>query len=277
MRLRPAHALSIVIVAVLLNACATTTESLIEQHRLERSVWQGADFAHLLLAPNEPASGRRLHIYLHGDGRPWWFGRTPASDPSPAAPVTLGLMTRDTVDRVYVGRPCYYGLRDSESCVPAAWTSGRYSASVIASMSAAIRAAIENSAHDEAILFGFSGGGVIARLAAPQIPQTVAVVTIAANLDTDAWTDFHGYLPLSESLNPRHSPALPPSVPHIQLVGSRDTVVPAAITAAYLESGQRLEVWEYEDFDHACCWESAWPDILRRVERQLETSEALNR
>ena len=37
-------------------------------------------------------------------------------------------------------------------------------------------------------------------LIAERLENVTAVVTIAANLDTDAWTEHHKYLPMSQSL-----------------------------------------------------------------------------
>jgi pimeloyl-ACP methyl ester carboxylesterase len=55
------------------------------------------------------------------------------------------------------------------------------------------------------LLIGHSGGALAILLAA-RVPQVVAVVTIAGNLDTDVWTKLHGYLRLQGSLNPIAAP-----------------------------------------------------------------------
>ena len=40
---------------------------------------------------------------------------------------------------------------------------------------------------DEIVWFGYSGGGALAVLLALRFPQSVAVITVAANLDIDGW------------------------------------------------------------------------------------------
>ena len=70
------------------------------------------------------------------------------------------------------------------------------------------------------VLIGYSGGGVLAVLIAPQVPGS-AVVTIAANLDVEAWARWHQYTPLSGSLNPATQPPLD-ALHEWHLVGDRD-------------------------------------------------------
>ena len=91
-------------------------------------------------------------------------------------------MTLDPGPAVYVGRPCYHGLGDRASCVPALWTSGRYSESVVTSMAAAVQRVVAARGIERTVWIGYSGGGVLAVLLAPRVPETVGLVTIAANL-----------------------------------------------------------------------------------------------
>ena len=65
----------------------------------------------------------------------------------------------------------------------------------------------------------------------PRGTVTPYVITVGANLDTDAWTQHHGYLPLTGSLNPAASTAKHPW-PEAHLYGGRDTIVPASTTFA---------------------------------------------
>ena len=64
----------------------------------------------------------------------------------------------------------------------------------------------------QVILIGHSGGGALAVLLAPSVPEVTGVMTIAANLDTRAWTELHGYAPLDNSLNPVARGRLPSTV-----------------------------------------------------------------
>lgn len=124
----------------------------------------------------------------------------------------------------------------------------------------------------EVVLFGHSGGGVIALLIANLLQQETArattVVTLASNVDTDAWADSHGYLPLERSLNPALLPALPASTHVFHLFGENDKVVDAKLFEEYLSRRPNVQSIEYKGFDHSCCWNRVWPQIL-------ETTQAL--
>ena len=77
----------------------------------------------------QPGRTFRLGTYADwvADGSPWFWGTSPAADPTPRNPITLMLMTRDNADSVFVGRPCYYGLMKDRGCVSDLWTFSRYS------------------------------------------------------------------------------------------------------------------------------------------------------
>jgi hypothetical protein len=214
-------------------------------------------------------SGRRsdsLHVYLSGDGSPW-IGRTRiANDPTPRNPVALRLMALDPNPRLYLGRPCYHGLINNTGCSPALWTSARYSETVVRSMAAALQGFIDRNGIDEVVLIGYSGGGVLGWLLAGRLPQVRTLVTIAANLDIDAWAARHRYTRLSDSLNPAERDPLPSRIAQLHLAGTRDTNVPPSLVRAALRSaGSKSRLWVL-DADHRCCWESHWPRVLAALE-----------
>jgi pimeloyl-ACP methyl ester carboxylesterase len=225
----------------------------------------GDPFDHLVLRrPGAPT--RRLHVYLEGDGTPWLAG-VPSGDPTPRRPLALVLMAADPAPSLYLGRPCYHGLGEGAACPPALWTSARYSEAVVASMAAAMRRLVAGEGVEEIIWFGYSGGGSLAVLLAPRLPQSIAVVTVAANLDIDAWADLHGDLRLTGSLNPAHEPPLPARIVQIHYVGGRDHLVPAEIVRRGATGSARVVVMPR--FGHVCCWETAWSRILGEVERAI--------
>jgi pimeloyl-ACP methyl ester carboxylesterase len=116
------------------------------------------------------------------------------------------------------------------------------------------------------VLVGYSGGGTLAWLMAARIPDVVAVVTVAANLDVELWTSLHGYTPMAGSLNPADSPPLSPSVKQVHYVGGRDRNVPPQVTRSFGAHHASARVVEIPDFDHTCCWVENWPDLLRAAE-----------
>jgi pimeloyl-ACP methyl ester carboxylesterase len=132
-------------------------------------------------------------------------------------------------------------------------------------MVSAANAFAANHSFRKLLLVGYSGGGTLVTLMAPHMPAVVGVVTIAANLDTDAWTRLHGYVLLTDSLNPSAEPPLPNHIREWHFVGGRDTNVPYAAAERYLERVPRDRVVTYPSFDHVCCWEQEWPAILSRV------------
>jgi dienelactone hydrolase len=154
------------------------------------------------------------------------------------------------------------------TCTATWWTDARYSATVVASMAAAIRHYQQESHFERLVLVGYSGGGVLAELVAPELNGVAAVVTIAANLDVSAWTEYHGYLPLTGSLNPA-TVTITAAWPEIHLLGEDDEVVPPETVQRYFERHPQSLVWRYADFGHVCCWRDEWPRIVSRIEEQL--------
>jgi hypothetical protein len=104
---------------------------------------------------------------------------------------------------------------------------------------------------------------------APHVPQLVGLLTVAGSLDTDAWTELHGYLPLGGSRNPAAAPPLDDSVTQVHAIGEKDRVVPPLVTERYLTRNPQAAVWRHPDYDHVCCWLESWPTILERFEAAL--------
>jgi len=225
---------------------------------------RGDPFDHVVFRGAPQPGSRRLHVYLDGDGIPWLGGR-PARDPTPRKPLVLSLMAHDPVASIYLGRPCYHSLVDTPGCSTVLWTSGRYSEAVVASMAAAVRRVTADTGIDEIAWFGYSGGGSLAVLLASRLPESTAVVTVSANLDIDAWTDAHGDLPLTRSLNPARQGPLPDRILQIHYAGGRDRVVPVDVVRKGVTGAGRVVVMP--NYDHVCCWEKAWPSILAEIER----------
>ncbi len=200
-----------------------------------------------------------LTIFLESDGIPWSGGRVPSADPTTRQPLALDLMVRSPAPAAYVSRPCYHALR-TKKCNVEHWTGARYSSEIVESMAATIRETQRRLGATQVALVGYSGGGTLAVLIAERLDNVSAVVTIAANLDTDAWTGHHKYLPMSQSLNPASSDR-PHPWPELHLRGSNDMVVPAATTVRYFERYPEARQQTVEGFDHVCCWVREWPEI----------------
>ena len=102
-------------------------------------------------------------------------------------------------------------------------------------------------------------------LIAPRLPSeaVAAVVTVGANLDVAEWARHHGYSPLAGSLDPADDGSLPARGRVVHLVGGEDEVVPLSTLARYRARHPDASVVVVPGYDHECCWESRWREILR--------------
>ncbi len=240
---------------------------------LERQILAGEGFEHLSYHQAGTRVGRELHVYLGGDGRPWLDETSVSPDPTPRRPLVLELMRLDPVDSIYLGRPCYHGLGGERSCTPDLWTGRRYGTAVVDSMEEAIRQLLGQDSSVAIVLVGYSGGGVLAVLLAERLEMTRAVITVAADLDVDAWSDLHGYSRLEGSANPGDRASLPASLVQIHLAGGRDANVPVAIVESFAERQPGSNLLLYPDFDHACCWARVWPTVLDTLAVRLAAAQ----
>ena len=249
--------------SLLLGACAQMPrpeDEVARESGMRSEEVVGTHFRHRVYTRASVALGRSVHVYLEGDGTPWSTPFRVASDPSPHDPLALRMMSLDMARVVYVGRPCYHGMREDAGCSAELWTDGRYSERVVDSMQAAIGRIV--TLDDQVTLIGYSGGGVLAVLLAERMANVKAVVTLAANLDLAAWTGLHGYTPLRSSLDPATRAPLAASIRQLHVAGGVDAEVPAWITHRFATRQARAEVRILADADHRCCWIEAWRNIV---------------
>ena len=276
---RTSLALMLVMFSLQLTGCAAR-RAFDPYHELDPAyrvvTVQGTQFAHAVVVPGDQKSAPTLWVFLEGDGQPWIDGgRRIARDPSPKIPMAFDLFTASSVPRAYLGRACYFSHAKDVGCNPSLWTSARYGKAAVASVVSALEKLVRENSTRSVILVGYSGGGTVAYLVAPRIPAVSAVVTISGNLDIDAWTREHHFVPLSESDNPATLSALDRRITQIAIVGGRDVNVPRSSLREFLNRQQPQEVWIYDDHDHACCWRRDWPSILTRIGDRLERSQPL--
>lgn len=247
-------------VLVFLAACANPLLRLAQQHQLDAPVVTGKPFLHQLFINKRYAYGNEpLHIYLDGDGRPWQTPTRVSVDPTPQNALLLKLMLLDPAPAIYLGRPCYF-LLDDPQCSPIWWTMQRYSPEVIESINAVIDQKLKPN--QKIVLIGYSGGGSLAMLVAEKRNDITAVLTLAANLDTERWNSYHHYSQLVGSLNPATQAPLAAKIEQLHLFGGKDNNTPKFLAERALSQQVNSEVKIYPDFDHQCCWTTIWPDIL---------------
>lgn len=252
-----------------LSGCATPSQRF-HQKTLELGFTaerlQVSQFQHQIYAFKNLQQSKTLHVYLDGDGSPWENKRRVAYDPTARNPLILALMKQDDTPSILLGRPCYYGLNAQVGCDSKFWTSHRYSGAVVWSMAQALNHWIKQQGFNQVVLIGYSGGGSLAILMAEKIQHIHTVLTIAANLDVKAWSEFHGYVTLKGSLNPIEQGELSRHIQQIHVAGQDDQVVPAFVIKSYAQSQQGARYYEFDGQDHACCWEAEWPNILGLIE-----------
>lgn len=253
--------------ALFLAGCtsnATRIEAFAGTLGMSRSVLEAGGFRSLLYMRSAAAAhDAPLAIFIEGDGVPWSGPREPSLDPTTGDPIALKLLAQTPQPSAYVTRPCYQEM-SGPRCTPERWTMERYSDEIVASMTEAVRTATVQANARSVVLVGYSGGGVLAVLIAERLDNVAAVVTVGANLDIDAWTKHHDYLPLTGSLNPASSTA-EHRWPETHLYGARDTVVPPATTAAYFKRFPKAQQQIIDDYDHLCCWVQHWQTLWQQV------------
>jgi hypothetical protein len=266
--LRRILAPTLLVVGSILASCANPGRRAADAAQgfgFERQIVAGAGFRHVVFRKSH-APGGVLHVYIEGDGTPFRRRDQVAKDPTPHNLLMLRLMSEDSVPSVYVGRPCYFGLFADHECTALMWTLRRYSPDVVDSMAAVIRAESVRSGAGAIEIYGHSGGGTLALLIAERLFSVSRVVTIGANLDIAAWTRLHGYSALEGSIDPVNAPARS-HLEVLHLVGCKDTNTPPSFveSAASARGGEPVRI--VPGFDHACCWESLWPSILKEPPR----------
>lgn len=236
-------------------------------HGFERETVWGTGFLHRVYLNNIKARSRTLHVYIEGDGLPWLLPGLVSSDPTPRTPLMLRLMAQDTGQAIYLGRPCYFGFAQTQHCNPWWWTDGRFAPEVLDSMAVALARLMSRYKDASVVLIGHSGGGALAMLLATRPIKVAAVVTLAGNLDTAAWTQQHHYSDLSGSLNPAQMATLDQRITQLHFQGGRDLNIPPALVTLFAARQPNAHFIVYPELDHRCCWEEKWPEILQMLSR----------
>ncbi len=207
----------------------------------------------------------RLTVYLESDGAPWRMPDEPPADPTPHKPMVLNMAIADGSGAVaYLGRPCQYLEPEAlAGCNPALWMRGRFSEDAVAAMDLAVSRLKKSAGAAEVNLVGYSGGGTMAALIAARRSDISCLVTIAAPLDTGAWTRALNVSPLDYSLNPADFAKKLAAVRQTHFRGSKDTVVPPSTSQGLLSQVPRALVIDKQQYDHQCCWADDWPQLRR--------------
>ncbi|MES2741248.1 MAG: alpha/beta fold hydrolase [Pseudomonadota bacterium] len=239
-------------------------DTLAAQRRWQPDVIAAGGFALLAYLPPRPPAEATLTVYIEGDGLAWLSGDMPSPDPTPLAPVALAMaLAQPRGAAAYLSRPCQY-LPTQAPCQRALWTNRRLAPEVVTAMDAAMSTLKARFGASRLVLVGYSGGGAIAALVAARRDDVARLVTVAGNLDTDAWTRWHRVTPLDGSLNPASAWAALATTPQLHWIGELDQVVPAAIAQAYaarFPAAARPALRLVPGYGHTCCWARDWATL----------------
>jgi len=262
----------------LLSACATVPSPIERQssanHLATDYHWQSktiktAQFDLVSYQPTHHTKGNLLTIYIEGDGFSWLTKSKVSADPTPINPVGLKLaLNHPRGNTVYLARPCQYtGGTAARNCNKRYWTGSRFAEEVIAASNEALNSLKDEFKAEQLQLVGYSGGGAVAALIAARRDDVIKLITVAGNLDHQAWTTHHNISPLTDSLNPADYQQQLSTVKQIHFVGANDNVMPPSIArdfVAYLASNANAKAIVVPNQSHGCCWESIWTEVMSK-------------
>ena len=197
-------------------------------------------------------------FYIEGDGFAFVDSNRISHNPTPLRPMLLELATLDNRDNiVYLARPCQYtDLKLDKACTNYYWTCARMSKDIVISITGVIQQIAQNR---EVSLVGFSGGGGIAILVAPYISKLKNIITIAGNLDIEAFADSHNAIKMSNSFNPLAFVNYVKNIPQIHISGSQDKVVPSLIAQKFTKKiGKCAKHIVVHNATHGNGWSNVW-------------------
>ncbi|MCR9241661.1 MAG: hypothetical protein NXH87_09805 [Rhodobiaceae bacterium] len=185
-------------------------------------------------APRDKSPRQELRIFIEGDGFAWERRDRPSPDPTPITQTVLSLVAASNQPNlIYLARPCQFVGARSRNCQESLWTNERYSEAVVSSLNQAIDHLMTEYKAKHLILIGYSGGGTLAALLAARRSDLSGFVTLAAPLDTAAFSEFHNVSPMTGSLNPMDQAHLLSRIPQIHFAGDKDKIVPLQLVLTY--------------------------------------------
>ncbi len=253
-----------------LVGCSTTSdiskhivaENIAATAGFEKKLVQGGKFLFTTFQKNI-SHHKPYIIYIEGDGQ-IAKGSVISLDPTPKTPMLITLITLDKRENlVYLARPCQHTPMElNPNCNKEYWLDKRMSEDSVESMNEAIKHIAANNPID---LVGFSGGGGMAILIAAQNHNVRSITTIAGNLDTLAFTEFHRVRPIKYSLNPIDYAKQVNNIPQLHLSGGNDRVVPALIADNFVKVSDNPKCIQHRIFPnntHTRGWNNVWGEIL---------------
>jgi hypothetical protein len=207
-----------------------------------------------------------VHVYLEGDGLAYITPTHLAKNPGRGSLLALQLMQLDPAPSLYVQRPCYGFNQLPSACHPALWSSARYSSTQVDALDKALSDAKQRLGQPERplILIGHSGGATLALLLAHKRQDIQGLITLAGNLDPDAWTRHHHYSPLQGSHNPASLGSLPSRLWREHWFGADDATIPPALMLPHCQQDPKARCAVLPEATHLRGWHNFWAQRLRQ-------------
>ena len=270
----------IIFICLVISACATPSPEMRRQqadklattqhwHRMSIPT-QTFDIAAYI--PNHTSVKDILTIYIEGDGLAWTSKYRRSPDPTPNNPLALKLALRHPAgNAAYLARPCQYITNThARNCSAKYWSSHRFAPEVIAASNEAITVLKARLQAKELILVGYSGGGAVAALITARRDDVKRLITVAGNLDHNAWTQRHNISQLDGSLNPADAWQVLVEIPQTHFVGANDKIIESAIARSYQRRfplNKQPQINIIDGVDHHCCWPDRWGEILNKAQQ----------
>lgn len=225
-------------------------------------------FELMAFLPQGTRLGNELTVYIEGDGLAWLTPIQPSKNPTPLNPMGLKLaLAHPQGKAAYLGRPCQYLSSDSLGCDNRYWTNERFSPEVVTAMSKAIDQLKTLAQANSINIVGYSGGGAIAVLLATQRADVIRIVTVAGNLDTQGWTQWHGLGELTGSINPADLVMRVTHIPQWHFVGGKDNNITPALVQGFASKfppASPVQLLIQDNFTHGCCWSESWTKLWKK-------------
>lgn len=266
------------LVVSLLSACVTVPSSdqrqvsakqLASEHDWQTRIIHTSHFDLLSFQPKHHAQQSLLTVYIEGDGLAWLTKKIISVDPTPINPTGLKLaLQHPQGNTVYLARPCQYtGGSTAKNSNKHYWTDSRFAEPVIASINDALTALKAEYSAEQLQLVGYSGGGAVAALVAAGRNDVAKLITVAGNLDHQAWTTHQDISPLWNSLNPADYRQQLSDIEQVHFVGGNDKIMPAFLAQEFVagfHSSEKAKVVVVPEFDHHCCWVRDWKSLISK-------------
>lgn len=256
----------LILATVFLSGCETVTSnqtasSADEIYGFKKVLVKGGDF---LITTYQRIDDKNapFTFYIEGDGAAFNGKFKISNNPTPKKQMFISLAAMDKRPNVvYIARPCQYTpMHLNPKCSNQYWTNKRMSEDSVLAINDVINS-INNK--QKFSLIGYSGGGGIAILIAARNHMVSDIITVAGNLDHQAFTTHHHVTPMKGSLNPIDYVTQVRNIPQLHISGGKDTIIPPFIADKFVQKASSPCVKQqiFASVSHRAGWKEMWEYI----------------